>query len=106
MDKAIHAIADKAARSLPLANNTRGEKKMAKSSLYDLNDHLFEQIEWLKDRDITGEALAEEIKRSEAVCKVSMQVLNNAKLLLDGKKAADNAMGKMKLPAMIEDKTR
>jgi predicted transcriptional regulator len=79
---------------------------MAKNSLYDLNDHLFERIEWLTDREIKGEELAEEIKRSEAVVKVSTQILNNANLLLKAKQVADNANGKMRIPTMLDDKTK
>jgi hypothetical protein len=45
----------------PEINNTE-EKEMVKNSLYDLNDHLFERIEWLTDRDVKGEELTEEIK--------------------------------------------
>jgi hypothetical protein len=89
----------------PQINNTE-EKEMAKNSLYDLNDHLFERIEWLTDQDVTGEKILEEIKRTEAVVKVSMQILNNANLLLKAKTVAENSSGKMKMPAMIEDKTK
>ena len=77
---------------------------MAKSSLYDLNDHLFESIEWLSDRDIKGAELTEEIKRSEAITKVAVQIIGNANLLLRAEIAADSAMGKLKRPAMIEDR--
>jgi hypothetical protein len=116
MGKAINGIADKlselpiwhAAAELPYAeteiNNTE-EKEMAKNSLYDLNDHLFERIEWLTDRDIKGKELEEEIKRSEMVVKVSMQIQSNANLLLKAKTMAGNAGVKMKMPAMLEDKT-
>jgi translation initiation factor IF-2 len=113
MEMAIESVAKKLSTgdamvisyAEPETNNTEG-KEMAKDSLYDLNNHLFERIEWLMDRDIKGEELAEEIKRTEAVVKVSAQIVNNANLLLKAKALADNANGKMKLPAMVEDKTR
>jgi hypothetical protein len=114
MEKAISGIAEKFLTGYvmgkpipaePEINNTEG-KEMAKNSLYDLNDHLFERIEWLTDRDVKGEELLEEIKRTEAVVKVSTQILNNANLLLKAKTVAENASGKMKMPAMIEDKTK
>jgi len=101
MDKAIHTIADKAARALPLANYTRGKEKMAKNKLTDLNDHLFEQLEWLTDRDIKGEELVEEIKRAEAVIKVSASIIANGQLVLNAAKAVDGAMGKMKVPLLL-----
>jgi hypothetical protein len=89
----------------PEINNTE-EKEMAKNSLYDLNDHLFERVEWLGDRDVKGEDLLEEIRRSEAIVKVSTQILNNANLLLKAKIAAANAPNEIKMPEMIEDKTK
>jgi hypothetical protein len=116
MGKAINGVADKlselpswhAAAEPPYAepetNNTE-ENGMAKDSLYDLNNHLFERIEWLADRDIKGKELEEEIKRSEMVVKVSMQIQNNANLLLKAKAMAGSAGVKMKMPAMLEDKT-
>jgi len=76
---------------------------MAKNSLNALNDHLMERIEWLTDRDVKGEELAEEIRRSEAVTKVAAQVIANANLILRAHVAKDNSNGKMHLP-MIEDK--
>jgi len=79
------------------------ERKMAKNSLNALNDHLMERIEWLTDRDVKGEELAEEIRRSEAVTKVAAQVIANANLILRAHVAKDNSNGKMHLP-MIEDK--
>ena len=80
---------------------------MAKNSLYVLNDHLMERIEWLMDRDVKGEELKEEITRSEAVTKVATQVINNANLILRAHIASDNSSnGKMKLPLLIEDTSK
>jgi hypothetical protein len=82
------------------------EKEMAKNRLSDLNNHLFERIEWLTDRDhIKGEELTEEIKRTEAVVKVSMQIVNIANTIVKAKALIDNANGEIKLPEMLEDKT-
>jgi hypothetical protein len=82
------------------------EKEMAKNSLYDLADHLFERIEWLGDRDIKGEELVEEIKRTENIVKASTQIVNIANTLLKAQMVTDNAKGKMKLPGMLEDKSK
>jgi hypothetical protein len=79
---------------------------MAKNSLYDLNDHLFERIEWLTDREVKGEQLAEEIRRTEAVVKASAQIVNAANLLLKAKAIADNAHGEITIPIMLKDKAR
>jgi molybdopterin converting factor small subunit len=90
----------------PKIENTE-EKEMAKNSLYDLADHLFERIEWLKDRDdMKGEKLDEEIKRTEAVIKASEQIVQITNTFIKAKMVVDNASGKIKLPAMLEDKTK
>jgi hypothetical protein len=79
---------------------------MAKNSLNDLADHLFERIEWLTDRDIKGAELTEEIERTEEVVKASAQIVNIANTFIKAKALADNSNGKIKLPTMLEDKSR
>ena len=74
-----------------------------KNKLSDLNDHLFESIEWLGDRDLKGEDLNEEIRRADAKCKVAQQIIANGNLVLNAIKSADGAIGKMKLPPMLTD---
>ena len=75
---------------------------MAKSKLADLNDHLFEALEWLGDRDIKGDELKEEICRAEAKCKVAQQIITNANLVLNAAKAVDGFIDKKtKLPPML-----
>jgi hypothetical protein len=75
---------------------------MAKSKLTDLNDHLFESLEWLGDRELKGEPLDEEIRRSEAKCRVAQQIIENASLVLRAVVAADNfGDTKTKLPVML-----
>jgi hypothetical protein len=74
-----------------------------KNKITDLHNHLFEQLEWLGDRSIKGEDLTEEIKRAEAVCKVSGQIIANGNLALNAIRTADNAIGKVKLPAMLTE---
>jgi hypothetical protein len=53
-----------------------------KNKLSDLNDYLFMQLERLNDEDLKGEALTEEIARSEAFTKVSSQIIGNATIVL------------------------
>ncbi len=52
---------------------------MAKNRLEDLRDHLFVQLERLKD-DMTPEQLAAEIDRAKAVSEVAARVVDSAKV--------------------------
>lgn len=53
-----------------------------KNTLGDLNNLLFEQLEKLADDDIKGDELEGEIRRSEAMAKVSEQIIKTGELQL------------------------
>ena len=75
---------------------------MAKN-LSDLNNLLFEQLERLSDPNIEGEQLDSEIKRTEAVVKVSGQIIGNANIILQALKLKDNTMDAgLKLPELLQ----
>ena len=64
-----------------------------KNTLNDLNNILFEQLERLNDIDIeqdSVEVVDKEIKRANAINKVSTQIIKNATLALNGKKYLDS----------------
>jgi hypothetical protein len=115
MEEAVNGIAErfstgyaavKLSRAEPGTDKTE-EKEMAKNKLIDLNDHLFEQIEWLMDRDnIKGEDFTKEIRRTEAVVKAAAQIVNIANLCLKASSLAGNSGGEIKLPPMLEDKAK
>ena len=48
-----------------------------KNTLGDLNNHLFAQLEKLGDDDLTGEELESELKRTDAICDISEQIIKN-----------------------------
>lgn len=62
-----------------------------KNNLNSLNDYLFEQLERLNDDEELEKdgALEKELKRAKAITSVSTAIVNNAKLVLDVKKYAD-----------------
>ena len=51
-----------------------------KNTLTDLGNHLFAQLERLSDEELKEEALEEEIKRAEAVSKISSEIIKNGEL--------------------------
>ena len=53
-----------------------------KNTLGDLNNFLFEQLEKLADDDIKGDELEGEIRRSEAMAKVSEQIIQTGEFQL------------------------
>lgn len=56
----------------------------------DLINILFETVETLNDRDISGEDLKEEIERSKAISNVAEKITDNAKLQLSAAEMAVN----------------
>ncbi|MCS6287723.1 MAG: hypothetical protein H8K10_01955 [Nitrospira sp.] len=55
-----------------------------KNKLTDLNDHLFAQLERLSDEELTAEEIAHEVSRTDAIVKVSEQIIGNATIVLRG----------------------
>ena len=53
-----------------------------KNTLSDLNNYLFETIERLQDDELDEEHLSREIRRAEAVTKVSEVIVRNGELTL------------------------
>lgn len=51
-----------------------------KNTLGDLNNHLFAQLEKINDDDLSGEDLDAEIKRTEAMAKISEQIIKTGEL--------------------------
>ena len=76
---------------------------MARSTLGDLNLHLFAQLERLGDEDIEGDKLREEINRAEAVTAVAQQIISNGALVLKVKQLSANKLDDdVQIPKMLE----
>ena len=57
-----------------------------KNKLTDLNNHLFAQLERLGDEGLSPNVVKEEVMRTDAIVKLSNQIINNARLSLDAAK--------------------
>ena len=55
---------------------------MAKNTMEDLNNHLFDQLERLLDEELSKEQLEKEIMRSKAVTSVAEVIVRNGELAL------------------------
>ena len=76
---------------------------MARSTLGDLNLHLFAQLERLGDEDIKGDELREEINRAEAVSTIAQQIISNGALVLKVKQSSANKFDDdVQIPKMLE----
>ena len=57
-----------------------------KNTLSSLNNLLFAQLKRLGNEELTQKELYEETERSKAVCAVSKNIIDNAKVALEGTK--------------------
>lgn len=61
---------------------------MARNTLKDLNNHLFEQLERLNDEELTGENLKVEIERARAMSNIATKIIDNGQLVLRAQKVS------------------
>ena len=59
---------------------------MANNTLSDLNNHLFAQLERLGDEDQQPEQLQLEINRSKAISSIAKNIIDNARVTIEGTK--------------------
>lgn len=72
-----------------------------KNRLYDLNSHLFAQMERLSDEDLTGTKLTEEIQRAKAVASVAKEIVAGASLALDAQRMLGDGLIKAVPDALL-----
>jgi len=75
-------------------------KNNTKNKMADLNNHLFMQLERLNDEELKGEKLKEEIVRAKALSGIANQIINNARVCVEGMKAFNEGLIK-KAPGML-----
>lgn len=78
---------------------------MSKTTLGDLNEYLFERLDALSNEDLDELELEKEIKRSKATTDVSKTIIDNARVILDAQKHADEygyGAKERKLPEVLK----
>ncbi|HEX3747654.1 MAG TPA: hypothetical protein VHW09_27150 [Bryobacteraceae bacterium] len=77
-----------------------------KNKLLDLNNHLFAQLERLGEEDLTDEQMERETARTNAIVKVSEQIIDNATVALNAAKLTAEYGGNYeKMLPLIENKS-
>jgi len=79
---------------------------MTRSSLEDLNNHLFEQLERLNDDSLSQEEIDIEIKRANGMTKIAETIIQNGRLALEASEfVAEYGVGRdaVMLPKMLRD---
>ena len=73
------------------------------NNLNSLNDKLFEQLDRLTNKNLSGDKLQEELERTEAIVDISRTIISNADLMLKAMVAKDEKLGSYaKLPALLD----
>jgi hypothetical protein len=61
-----------------------------KNKPIDLHNHLFEQLERLNDDDLKGEDFDREVRRAQAMCGVTAQIISNRNQVLNAARILDS----------------
>lgn len=80
---------DKYIQAAGAAARKGAEKMKTKTTLNDLNEYLFQEMDRLTNEDLSAEDLDKEIKRSDALQRIARTVIDNGSLALQAKKHLD-----------------
>ena len=76
-----------------------------KNNLSDLNNHLFSMLEMLEDDKMTDKRLEKELKKAQAICSISSQILKVASVQLSAIKTAEQCgLLNKEMPALLATK--
>lgn len=76
-----------------------------KNNLSDLNNHLFSTLEMLEDDKMTDKRLEKELKKAQAICSISSQILKVASVQLSAIKTAEQCgLLNKEMPALLATK--
>ena len=73
-----------------------------KNNLSDLNNHLFSMLEKLEEDKMTDKRLEKELKKAQAICSISSQILKIASVQVSAIKTAEQCgLLNKDMPALI-----
>lgn len=76
-----------------------------KNNLSDLNNHLFSTLETLEDDKMTDKRLEKELKKAQAICSISSQILKVASIQISAIKTAEQCgLLNKEMPALLATK--
>ena len=76
-----------------------------KNNLSDLNNHLFSMLETLEDDEMTDKRLEKELKKAQAICSISSQILKVASVQVSAIKTAEQCgLLNKDMPALLATK--
>ena len=76
-----------------------------KNNLSDLNNHLFLMLETLEDDKMTDKRLEKELKKAQAICSISSQILKVASIQVSAIKTAEQyGLLNKDMPALLATK--
>ena len=76
-----------------------------KNNLSDLNNHLFLMLETLEDDKMTDKRLEKELKKAQATCSISSQILKVASVQISAIKTAEQCgLLNKDMPALLATK--
>ena len=76
-----------------------------KNNLSDLNNYLFLMLETLEDDNITNKRLEKELKKAQAICSISSQILKVASVQVSAIKTAEQyRLLNKDMPALLATK--
>jgi len=77
------------------------------TSMAGLHDILFQQLERISNEDLKGDALKEELTRSETICDIASQIINAGDLVVKVARLNNDLTGKeTELGYLVEQPTR
>ena len=76
-----------------------------KNNLSDLNNYLFSTLETLEDDEMTDKRLEKELKKAQAICSISSQILKVASVQVSAIKTAEQCgLLNKDMPALLATK--